>query len=165
MLSADADVRLARRIRRDTNEKDRDIGAVLDQVAIVNHTICTTINTFWLCLASFSYWLYLLLCKTWENHFNFMPMIGYYWNSLVMKPIIIQLWNYIIKDWFSVYYDIDQANILFLRFWWLISQFNEFWQLILVTLFAVFKICEASFWWLYSSNKEVCWYNYTSWRR
>ncbi|KAL9319956.1 hypothetical protein ACSQ67_011795 [Phaseolus vulgaris] len=31
MFSADADVRLARRIRRDTNEKGRDIGAVLDQ--------------------------------------------------------------------------------------------------------------------------------------
>ncbi|KAB1215027.1 Uridine kinase-like protein 3 [Morella rubra] len=30
-LSADADVRLARRIRRDTGEKGRDIGAVLDQ--------------------------------------------------------------------------------------------------------------------------------------
>lgn len=31
-LSADADVRLARRIRRDTVEKGRDIGTVLDQV-------------------------------------------------------------------------------------------------------------------------------------
>lgn len=29
---ADADVRLARRIRRDTVEKGRDIGTVLDQV-------------------------------------------------------------------------------------------------------------------------------------
>lgn len=33
-FSADADVRLARRIRRDTVEKGRDIGAVLDQVYI-----------------------------------------------------------------------------------------------------------------------------------
>ena len=32
IFSADADVRLARRIRRDTVEKGRDIGAVLDQV-------------------------------------------------------------------------------------------------------------------------------------
>ncbi|KAG4944279.1 hypothetical protein JHK85_048925 [Glycine max] len=31
ICSADADVRLARRIRRDTSEKGRDIGAVLDQ--------------------------------------------------------------------------------------------------------------------------------------
>lgn len=31
-LFADADVRLARRIRRDTVEKGRDIGMVLDQV-------------------------------------------------------------------------------------------------------------------------------------
>lgn len=28
----DADVRLARRIKRDTNEKDRDIKTILDQV-------------------------------------------------------------------------------------------------------------------------------------
>jgi len=34
MFSADADVRLARRIRRDTSEKDRDIGVILDQVAV-----------------------------------------------------------------------------------------------------------------------------------
>lgn len=34
IFSADADVRLARRIRRDTVEKGRDIGAVLDQVRI-----------------------------------------------------------------------------------------------------------------------------------
>jgi hypothetical protein len=32
IFSADADVRLARRIRRDTVEKGRDIGTVLDQV-------------------------------------------------------------------------------------------------------------------------------------
>lgn len=32
IFSADADVRLARRIRRDTGEKGRDIGMVLDQV-------------------------------------------------------------------------------------------------------------------------------------
>lgn len=31
-FKSDADVRLARRIRRDTVEKGRDIGAVLDQV-------------------------------------------------------------------------------------------------------------------------------------
>lgn len=30
--SADADVRLARRIRRDTSDKGRDIGMILDQV-------------------------------------------------------------------------------------------------------------------------------------
>lgn len=30
----DADVRLARRIKRDTNEKDRDIKTVLDQVRL-----------------------------------------------------------------------------------------------------------------------------------
>lgn len=33
IFSADADVRLARRIRRDTVEKGRDIGMVLDQVS------------------------------------------------------------------------------------------------------------------------------------
>ena len=33
IFSADADVRLARRIRRDTVDKGRDIGAVLDQVS------------------------------------------------------------------------------------------------------------------------------------
>lgn len=32
IFSADADVRLARRIRRDTVEKGRDINMVLDQV-------------------------------------------------------------------------------------------------------------------------------------
>lgn len=32
VFSADADVRLARRIRRDTVEKGRDIATVLDQV-------------------------------------------------------------------------------------------------------------------------------------
>lgn len=36
IFSADADVRLARRIRRDTVEKGRDIGAVLDQVCNIN---------------------------------------------------------------------------------------------------------------------------------
>lgn len=34
IFSADADVRLARRIRRDTVEKGRDIATVLDQVDI-----------------------------------------------------------------------------------------------------------------------------------
>jgi len=33
MFSADADIRLARRIKRDTADNARDIGAVLDQVA------------------------------------------------------------------------------------------------------------------------------------
>lgn len=32
MFSADADIRLARRIKRDTADNARDIGAVLDQV-------------------------------------------------------------------------------------------------------------------------------------
>ncbi len=36
IFSADADVRLARRIRRDTVDKHRDIGAVLDQVCNVH---------------------------------------------------------------------------------------------------------------------------------
>jgi len=44
MFSADADVRLARRIRRDTNEKGRDIGAVLDQVATFYQTICASFD-------------------------------------------------------------------------------------------------------------------------
>lgn len=39
IFSADADVRLARRIRRDTVEKSRDIGAVLDQVFIASEWI------------------------------------------------------------------------------------------------------------------------------
>lgn len=41
IFSADADVRLARRIRRDTVEKGRDIGTVLDQVGnfLVLYTI------------------------------------------------------------------------------------------------------------------------------
>jgi len=46
MFSADADVRLARRIKRDTADNARDIGAVLDQVATVRHTICTSIIIF-----------------------------------------------------------------------------------------------------------------------
>lgn len=39
IFSADADVRLARRIRRDTVEKGRDIGTVLDQVMLLYATI------------------------------------------------------------------------------------------------------------------------------
>lgn len=39
LFSADADVRLARRIRRDTVEKARDIAAVLDQVIFFYHQI------------------------------------------------------------------------------------------------------------------------------
>jgi len=46
MFSADADVRLARRIKRDTAENARDIGAVLDQVAAVSQTNCITIVVF-----------------------------------------------------------------------------------------------------------------------
>lgn len=46
MFSADADVRLARRIKRDTADNAREIGAVLDQVATVRHTICTSIIIF-----------------------------------------------------------------------------------------------------------------------
>lgn len=46
MFSADADVRLARRIKRDTADNAREIGAVLDQVATVSHTICTSIIIF-----------------------------------------------------------------------------------------------------------------------
>ena len=38
-FSADADVRLARRIRRDTVEKGRDIGMVLDQVGRISSLI------------------------------------------------------------------------------------------------------------------------------
>lgn len=41
MSSADADVRLARRIKRDTAVNSRDIGAVLDQVATFNRTTFT----------------------------------------------------------------------------------------------------------------------------
>lgn len=52
MFSADADVRLARRIRRDTNEKGRDIGAVLDQVATFCHTIYITYFHYFLFLFS-----------------------------------------------------------------------------------------------------------------
>lgn len=37
IFSADADVRLARRIRRDTVEKSRDIGTVLDQVSNISN--------------------------------------------------------------------------------------------------------------------------------
>lgn len=40
IFSADADVRLARRIRRDTVEKGRDIGAVLDQVCHFSFHCC-----------------------------------------------------------------------------------------------------------------------------
>lgn len=46
MFSADADVRLARRIRRDTTEKGRDIGAVLDQVVNFCYTISATVSIF-----------------------------------------------------------------------------------------------------------------------
>ena len=44
MFSADADLRLARRIRLDTIEKGWDITIVLDQVTTFYHTIHATIS-------------------------------------------------------------------------------------------------------------------------
>lgn len=45
LFSADADVRLARRIRRDTVEKARDIAAVLDQVICSYHLYSLKFST------------------------------------------------------------------------------------------------------------------------
>lgn len=81
MFSADADVLLARRIRRDTNEKGRDIGAVLDQVATFYRTICVT---------SFDYFLILFHLAIFTSMhgfrnitFSFMLLVGYCANSLI----------------------------------------------------------------------------------
>lgn len=55
-FSADADVRLARRIRRDTVEKGRDIGAVLDQVR--NFYLCTQLFQLRLDVKKDGFWNY-----------------------------------------------------------------------------------------------------------
>lgn len=46
LFSADADVRLARRIRRDTVEKSRDIATVLDQVRTFKSVYCIRMDFY-----------------------------------------------------------------------------------------------------------------------
>jgi len=81
MFSADADVRLARRIRRDTNEKGRDIGAVLDQVATFCHTIYITYFDYFLLL--FHLVIFTSLQDLGNITFSFLLLVGYYANSLI----------------------------------------------------------------------------------
>jgi uridine kinase len=46
MFSADADVRLARRIKRDTADNARNIEAVLDQVATSSYISCALLSLY-----------------------------------------------------------------------------------------------------------------------
>lgn len=157
-MVSDADVRLARRIRRDTVERGRDVNSVLEQVSPL-FDLCCRIGQTSTWESILVRWLY-YVCEygTWlTTHGNFalFSYSDFFFYFCFLLLLFFQRTLYVLVPSFEMV--LCTASILI---FWASHVFN--FCLRMLCSITVCKVCEAGIWWLCAPHKKICWCNHTS---